>query len=53
MMLLAKFDEVLIEFQELIGEHSGEHLADVVYDTLERYSLRDKVWSSFSYLSSY
>jgi hypothetical protein len=36
-------EELLIEFRELIGEHSGENLAEAVYDTIQLYDLNDKV----------
>jgi hypothetical protein len=35
--------ELLINFCELIGEHSGENMAEVVYNTLQLYELKDKV----------
>ena len=34
-----------IDFCELIGEHSGENLAEAVYETLQLYELKDKVSS--------
>ena len=36
-------DEVLIEFTELVGEHSGEHMAQVVWSVLIRLKLAGKV----------
>ena len=36
-------DELLIDFRELIGSHSGENMASAVWDTLELYSLKGKV----------
>ena len=41
-------EELLIDFCELIGEHSGENLADAVYETLQLYNLKDKVRTSTS-----
>jgi len=38
-------EELLIDFRELIGEHSGENLAEAVYETLQLYELKDKVSS--------
>lgn len=35
--------ELLIDFQELIGAHSGENLAEVVWGTLELYGLKGRV----------
>ncbi|KAJ7725281.1 hypothetical protein DFH07DRAFT_722948, partial [Mycena maculata] len=34
-----KLEELLIDFQELIGVHSGDNMADIVWATLERYGL--------------
>jgi hypothetical protein len=36
-------EELLIDFQELIGEHSGENMADIVWKTLEDYKLVGRV----------
>lgn len=36
-------DELLIDFRELIGPHSGENMASVVWSTLEFYGIEDKV----------
>jgi hypothetical protein len=33
-------EELLIDFRELLGEHSGENLAHAVYDTLNTYGLK-------------
>jgi hypothetical protein len=33
----------LLDFQELVGEHSGENLANVVWATMEHYGITDKV----------
>jgi hypothetical protein len=33
-------EELLIDFCELLGEHSGENLAHAVYDTLNTYGLK-------------
>jgi hypothetical protein len=33
--------ELLIDFRELIREHSGENLAEAVYETLQLYELID------------
>jgi hypothetical protein len=33
-------DELLIDFQEVMGEHSGENLGAVVWNTLEIYGLK-------------
>ena len=37
--------ELLINFCELIREHLGENMAEVVYKTLQLYELKDKVSS--------
>lgn len=36
-------EELLIDFRELIGEHSGENMADVVWAVLMLYAITDKV----------
>jgi hypothetical protein len=35
-------EELLIDFQELIGQHSGENMAEVVWATMELYGLIGK-----------
>ncbi|KAL1671187.1 hypothetical protein EV122DRAFT_226994, partial [Schizophyllum commune] len=35
-------EELLIDFQELVGAHSGENMADVVWKTLKTYGLEGK-----------
>ncbi|KAJ7207712.1 hypothetical protein B0H12DRAFT_982305, partial [Mycena haematopus] len=34
-----ELEELLIDFQELIGEHSGDNMADIVWQTLTDYGL--------------
>jgi hypothetical protein len=41
--LLIQPEELLIDFRELIGEHSGENMAEVVWETLKRYGLENRV----------
>lgn len=36
-------EEILLDFSEIIGAHSGENLADVVWTTLKSYGLIGKV----------
>jgi hypothetical protein len=36
-------EELLIDFRELVGEHSGENLAHAVYETLNLYGLKGRV----------
>lgn len=36
-------EELLIDFRELLGEHSGENFASLVWDTLELYGLVGRV----------
>ena len=36
-------EELLVDFQELIGQHSGENMATVIWSTLETYNIQDKV----------
>lgn len=42
-LLMLASEELLIDFRELIGEHSGENMADVVWSTLELYGIQNKV----------
>ncbi|KAE9391246.1 hypothetical protein BT96DRAFT_748630, partial [Gymnopus androsaceus JB14] len=34
-----KLEEILIDFQELIGEHSGDNMADILWNTLKKRGL--------------
>jgi len=36
-------EEVLIDFHELLGSHTGENIADVVWETLEMYGIEQCV----------
>ena len=45
-LILRLTEELLIDFRELVGEHSGENLAAAVWDTLELYDLKGRVHSS-------
>lgn len=36
-------EEVVIDFKELVGEHSGENMAEVVWSTLKLYKIENKV----------
>ena len=36
-------EELLIDFQELIGEHLGENMAEAVWATMDLYGLIGKV----------
>lgn len=36
-------DELLIDFRELLGEHSGENMAEVVWETLVMYGIEGRV----------
>jgi hypothetical protein len=42
-MLRQQSEEVLIDFREIIGEHSGVHLADIVMEVLKLYGIENKV----------
>jgi hypothetical protein len=45
-----KLEELLIDFQELIGAHSGDNMAKVVWETLEPYGLKGRVcYSGIAY----
>jgi len=41
--LILSLEELLIDFQELLGEHLGENMAAVVWSTLEKYGIQNKV----------
>jgi hypothetical protein len=44
MIYISSFtDRLLISFRELIGQHSGENMAEAVWATMELYSLVGKV----------
>ncbi|KAJ7017014.1 hypothetical protein C8F04DRAFT_946776, partial [Mycena alexandri] len=34
-----RLEEMLIDFREILGEHSGENMADAVWETLKKYGL--------------
>ncbi|KAF5366386.1 hypothetical protein D9758_009749 [Tetrapyrgos nigripes] len=38
-----KLVEVLIDFRELVGEHSGANMAEAVWDTLEKFGITARV----------
>ena len=38
-------EELLIDFRELVGEHTGENMAEAVWETLKLYGLHDRVGS--------
>ncbi|KAF5310636.1 hypothetical protein D9619_008095 [Psilocybe cf. subviscida] len=38
-----KLEELLIDFQELVGEHSGENIAEAVWETLTYYQIEDQI----------
>lgn len=38
-----KIEELLIDFRELMGEHSGENMAEAVWETLTKYGISDRV----------
>ena len=44
-LLLIQFssEELLIDFQELRGEHTGKNMAEAVWETLTRYDIQDQV----------
>jgi hypothetical protein len=43
MHLRSLTEELLIDFRELIGEHSGENMAEAIWATMELYGLIGKV----------
>jgi hypothetical protein len=42
-ILIPNLEELLIDFRELVGEHSGENLADAVWKTVEMYGIEGRV----------
>ncbi|KAF9551879.1 hypothetical protein CPC08DRAFT_647470, partial [Agrocybe pediades] len=36
-------EELLIDFRELVGEHLGENMAEVVWQTLTTYRIEDRI----------
>ncbi|KAJ6548291.1 hypothetical protein B0H10DRAFT_1653678, partial [Mycena sp. CBHHK59/15] len=36
-------EEMLIDFRELVGEHSGENMAEAVWSTLKIYGIEGRV----------
>ena len=42
-LLIFRVEELLIDFRELMGAHSGENMAAVVWSTLELYGIESKV----------
>jgi len=36
-------EELLIDFQELIGKHSGENMADAIWETLIMYGIEGRI----------
>ena len=41
--ILCLAEELLIDFRELIGEHSGENMAEAIWQTMELYGLIGRV----------
>ena len=46
-------EELLIDFRELIGSHSGETLATAIWETLELYGLQGQVSATTGYCSKH
>ena len=44
-----KIEELFINFRELMGEHSGENMAEAVWETLTKYGISDHVHSLFHF----
>lgn len=36
-------EELMIDFRELLGQHTGENMAEVVWDTFVRYGIEKRV----------
>lgn len=47
-LLISFTEELLIDFRELVGEHSGENMAEAVWETLTQYGLIGRVNLIFS-----
>ncbi|KAJ7232468.1 hypothetical protein B0H12DRAFT_980962, partial [Mycena haematopus] len=37
-------EELLIDFRDLVGEHSGENMADTIWGTVEMYGIEGRVY---------
>ncbi|KAF9536384.1 hypothetical protein CPC08DRAFT_618470, partial [Agrocybe pediades] len=37
-----ELEELLIDFKELVGEHSSENMAEAVWETLTSYGIEDR-----------
>lgn len=42
-LILSMLEELLIDFCELVGEHSGENMAEVVWESLVRFGIHGRV----------
>ncbi|KAF8183886.1 hypothetical protein K438DRAFT_1599141, partial [Mycena galopus ATCC 62051] len=42
-----KLEESLIDFRELIGQHSGENMASAVWETVTTFGLKGRVCVGF------
>ena len=36
-------EELLIDFRELVGEHSGENMAEVIWEMLKQYGIENRM----------
>jgi hypothetical protein len=43
LMLTDFIEEVLIDFKEIVGAHTGENMANLVWETMILYGLKGKV----------
>jgi hypothetical protein len=41
--LICCLEEMLIDFREMVGKHSGENMAEEVWNCIEMYGLKEKV----------
>jgi hypothetical protein len=46
-----ELQELLIDFREMDGAHSGANMAEATWDTLVRFGLENRVRKSISYIS--
>ena len=44
-------EEILIDFQELVGKHTGENQAEAVWDTMKLYGLQGRVCSYLHFMN--
>ena len=43
-------EEMLLDFRELTGEHTGDNQCSIIWDTLETYGIEDRVRTKYCIL---